>query len=73
MTERRVTDYKILRDSTDNLIVAVRDLLMQGWQPWGAPFVVGGNILGQAMVKYDDPGTFEVAYAIPLALTTIPN
>lgn len=58
---RRITDYMTIRSNSDfNLDKEVKEMIGQGWQPFGGPAMAFVNNSGsgefnftQAMVRYD--------------------
>lgn len=56
----KIVDYRILSANAAHLLVKqVRDLLPDGWQPFGSlavdSFEKGGRLFSQAVVKYETP------------------
>lgn len=54
----KVIEYAVIWGEGNEFLTKVNNLLKQGWQPWGGvaqrPWGVGGSILFQAMVKYEE-------------------
>jgi hypothetical protein len=46
-----ITSYNIVTAYSQDLPRMVQDLIAQGWQPYGDPFLYGGYIV-QAVVQY---------------------
>ena len=54
---KKITDYQIIRESSRKMTSeTVLNLIEDGWEPLGGPFVYQ-DVLNQAMIKYtiNDP------------------
>ena len=50
--DKKITDYQIIRESSRKMTSeTVLDLIEDGWEPLGGPFVYQ-DVLHQALIKY---------------------
>jgi hypothetical protein len=51
-----ITDYIVVTGAHDleAFVKEVKELIKKGWQPLGGPYIHGGCMWGQAMVKYSN-------------------
>ncbi len=71
LEHRPILQYRLCTQRrTNELNLAVNDLISQGWEPFGSPIVVGGEdcttIYGQAMVRYEDDSAPERPARTPI-------
>lgn len=53
--DKKIVEYNVIwSDSVEELTIEVKELIDEGWQPFGALLLVDKNLLWQAMVKYEN-------------------